>query len=233
METTNLVLTFVILLLIIACGTAVVYWFAFRQEQKHPPKQSKPPLDKQTSTQAQPFRQSQLDISSSKPASTKEEPSPPKPELPPLDVDGEPWRVLVVDDLPKWGEAIIEYRRLLPCDIRHVTSLMSANKLLHIWQPHVILLDLHMPRDDWKAKEPFRHKYPVDLKTLAFCEQVTTDPATANVLIVMTSVEKQAEEQEQALKAGAFRFYTKENFHVVDLEELLQITQASLLTEKK
>ena len=103
---------------------------------------------------------------------------------------------------------------------------MTAAQALKTWKPQLILLDLHMPRDDWKPPDTLRDKYLVDQKTLAFCDQVVNSAESEETMVVITSVEKQEVEQQKALVAGAFRFYTKENFRLDDLEELLQILQA-------
>lgn len=151
--------------------------------------------------------------------------SPPLSALPPLRADGHRWRVLVVDDLPRWAEVVLDYSNMLPCDIRHVSSLMTAAQTLKTWKPQLILLDLHMPRDDWKPQDTLRHKYLVDQKTLAFCDQVVNSAESEETMVVIVSVEKQEVEQQKALVAGAFRFYTKESFHLGELEDLLQILQ--------
>jgi CheY-like chemotaxis protein len=136
--------------------------------------------------------------------------------------------VLIVDDLPRWADAVQRYSQVLPCDTRHTSSLTAAVQSLDAWRPQLILLDLHMPRDDWQPEPTLYQKYGADQKTLAFCEQITSDPAYQNIMVVITSVEEQYEEQKNALRAGAFRFYTKEDFRLEDLEELLQILQARL-----
>lgn len=184
-----------------------MYWFLIQQKQNVSQNDGtlKPPLSNKLSVAV---------------------PAADKPKLPALHSDGNQWRVLIVDDLPRWAEVILDYSKILPCDIRHATSLVVAAQILKTWKPQLILLDLHMPRDDWKPHETLRDKYLMDQKTLAFCEQITTLSPAEATMVVITSVEKQEVEQQRALDAGAFRFYTKENFRLDDLEELLQILQA-------
>ena len=132
-----------------------------------------------------------------------------------------PWRVLVVDDLPTWGDGVMSMAELLKCEVRAVTNLQDAVRELSRWQPQLIILDLHMPRDEWEPEPLLRLKYKPNQKTLAFCEQVTTHPLLQHVVVAMVSVENQREQQALALEAGAHFFYTKGDFGVERFEFLL------------
>lgn len=139
-----------------------------------------------------------------------------------------PWRVLIVDDLPKWGDSISSMASLFDCDVRVTTNLSAAVRELARWQPQLIILDLHMPRDEWEPVPQLALKYKPNQKTLAFCEQVTTHPQLSHVLVAMVSVENQLEQQALALEAGAHFFYTKGDFNVEKFEFLLsQLTAVS------
>jgi CheY-like chemotaxis protein len=139
-----------------------------------------------------------------------------------------PWRVLIVDDLPKWGDSISSMASLFDCDVRVTTNLSAAVRELARWQPQLIILDLHMPRDEWEPVPQLALKYKPNLKTLAFCEQVTTHPQLSHVLVAMVSVENQLEQQALALEAGAHFFYTKGEFNVEKFDFLLsQLTAES------
>lgn len=132
-----------------------------------------------------------------------------------------PWRVLVVDDLPAWGDGVRSIAGLFDCELRVTTNLSAAVRELARWQPQLIILDLHMPRDEWEPEPLLRLKYKPNQKTLAFCEQVTTHPQLQHVIVAMVSVENQLEQQALALEAGAHCFYTKGDFGVEKFESLL------------
>ncbi len=141
-----------------------------------------------------------------------------------------PWRVLVVDDLPTWGDGVMSMAELLQCEVRAVTNLQDAVRELAHWQPQLIILDLHMPRDEWEPEPLLRLKYKPNQKTLAFCEQVTTHPLLQHVVVAMVSVENQREQQALALEAGAHFFYTKGDFGVERFEFLLSQLAAKIPT---
>lgn len=148
-----------------------------------------------------------------------------------MNIQGEiqpPWRVLVVDDLPAWGEGVNSLAELFHCEVRVTMNLSAAVRELARWQPQLIILDLHMPRDEWEPEPLLRLKYKPNQKTLAFCEQVTTHPQLQHVIVAMVSVENQLEQQALALEAGAHFFYTKGDFGVEKFEFLLsQLTAKS------
>jgi CheY-like chemotaxis protein len=123
-----------------------------------------------------------------------------------------PWRVLIVDDLPTWGDSVGSLATLLGCQVRTAANLSAAVRELARWRPHLIILDWHMPRDEWEPVPALQKKYKPNQKTLAFWEQVTTHPQLSHILIAMVSVENQFEQQKLALDAGAHFFYTKGDF---------------------
>ncbi len=123
-------------------------------------------------------------------------------------------RVLVVDDLLYWADSIRKYSLLYDCEIRHAVNFPAAIKEVRRWRPQIILLDLHMPPDDWKPEESLKQVYGPARKSLAFCKQITSHPKLQEVLVIITSVENQTEHLEAGLAAGAFAFYTKPDFSV-------------------
>lgn len=137
-----------------------------------------------------------------------------------------PWRVLIVDDLPTWSDSVSTFAALFDCEVRAAANLSAAVRELARWQPHLIILDLHMPRDDWEPIPAIQKKYKPNQKTLAFCEQVTTHPQLSHVLIAMVSVENQLEQQRLALEAGAHFFYTKGDFNTEKFAFLLTQLEA-------
>ncbi len=139
-----------------------------------------------------------------------------------------PARILIVDDLPVWADSVSAMASLYDCEVRIATTLNTAVRELARWQPQLIILDLHMPRDTWEPIPALRKKYLPTQKTLAFCEQVTTHPQLQDVIVAIVSVENQVEQQMLALQAGAHFFYTKGNFDAAKFSFLLdQIRQES------
>lgn len=135
------------------------------------------------------------------------------------------WRVLVVDDLPIWADSVSLFANHFNCQVHIATNLSKAVQELAVWRPHLIILDLHMPRDPWEPIPRLRQKYRPNQKTLAFCEQVTSHPELRKVVVAMASVEEQREQQEQAWQAGAHYFFNKGNFTVETFEKLLHHVQ--------
>lgn len=155
------------------------------------------------------------------PAAEKDASPPDIPDIHPP-ATGELWRVLVVDDLPVWANQIRDYGRLFPCEVRHAARLSAAAQEVARWHPHLIILDLHMPRDPWQPIEALQGKYPPDQKTLAFCEQVVTHPKLKDIIVIFCSVEEQAEQQALTRKAGAADFFTKGEFSIALFAHVLQ-----------
>ncbi len=145
---------------------------------------------------------------------------PPIPTIPD-NPEGTPWRILVVDDMSIWANTIRHFSTLFNCEVRHAARLTAAVQELARWKPHLIILDLHMPRDSWQPTTSLQGKYAPDQKTLAFCEQVIAHPKLSNILVTITSVEEQAEQQAIAMSAGAHHFFTKGEFGVEQFSTLL------------
>lgn len=144
-----------------------------------------------------------------------------------LPKDKQTWRVLVVDDLPVWADTITHFATLFDCEVRLATTLSAAARDLARWQPHLIILDLHMPRDSWQPTPQLREKYGPHQKSLAFCEQVTSHPKLSDVIVAVATVEEQPEQQVLARQAGAHYFYNKADFTVAHFEDLLARTHAA------
>lgn len=132
------------------------------------------------------------------------------------------WRILIVDDLPVWAASVRSMAQRLNGEVRLATNLKAAVRALRHWEPHLVLLDLHMPRDTWEPIETLSNRYAPHLKTLAFCEQITSHPDLTKVMVVMTSVEEQPRLQELAAVAGAHDFYTKDDFNTEKLRKILE-----------
>ena len=130
-------------------------------------------------------------------------------------------RVLVVDDLIHWADSIKKYSLLYNCEVHHAVNFPAAIKDVRQWRPQLILLDLHMPSDSWQPEATLKMAYGPARKSLAFCKQITSHPQLQDVIVVITSVENQAEHMQAGVEAGAFAFYTKPDFTVDIFEALL------------
>lgn len=138
------------------------------------------------------------------------------------------WRILVVDDRPEFGPVVAGYAEGFTVQLRQATDLSAAIREVARWRPHLIILDLHMPRDDkWEPLAHLNAKYDPTQKSLAFCEQVTSHPQLRSILVAVVSVEDQPAQIQLAHQAGARAFFTKgKNFGVEELEELLEEVSA-------
>lgn len=130
--------------------------------------------------------------------------------------------VLVVDDMSLWADTIAGYCVVSDCDMRHATNLTTAVQLVARWRPQLILLDMHLPRDGWEPAPPFQGKYPPNLRSLAFCDQVVSHPQLQQTRVIVTSVDDQQETKQRALAAGAFAYYTKGEFSLDVFSRLLE-----------
>jgi CheY-like chemotaxis protein len=120
------------------------------------------------------------------------------------------WRVLIIDDRVKFADGVRDMAHLYGCETRTALKLSTAIPLLTHWLPHLVVLDLHMPADDWEPKPALRARYNLTQRSLAFCEQLTTHSRFQNVVVCIVSVDCQAEQVERAKQAGAHRFWSKD-----------------------
>jgi CheY-like chemotaxis protein len=133
----------------------------------------------------------------------------------------QPWRILVVDDLPMWEETIRIMAKPLGAEVRAAANLSLALREVSRWDPHLVLLDLHMPRDSWVPQKKLLEKYGRTLPTLAFCELVTTTPQLNHIKVILTSVESKGILKRLARQASAHGFCPKGELNFNKLKELL------------
>jgi CheY-like chemotaxis protein len=131
------------------------------------------------------------------------------------------WRILVVDDRFKFGETVRDIASLFNCNTRIALSLQSAVQHLAHWNPHLVLLDLHLPPDEWEPVPALRTKYDPTQRSLALCEQITAHPRFQHVTVCFVTVDNQREQRLLAQQAGAHGFWTKSEFGAEALEHLL------------
>jgi CheY-like chemotaxis protein len=131
------------------------------------------------------------------------------------------YRILVVDDDQRFYDLIARYLEGFdfPCEAHWAASLSEADGKLHDWRPHLILLDLQMPKDDWIFDTTERNKYAKGLRTLAFCETIVKE--YPNTIVAIVSV---GEIPQAAKECQAHRCYQKiDEFDDVALKELLDL----------
>jgi CheY-like chemotaxis protein len=136
----------------------------------------------------------------------------------------QPWRILVVDDNKRVADIFARRFDALDCLTKVATQLSSARRDLVEWKPHLILLDLHMVDENWRRENEIAKKY--EYITLAFCAQVTSDPAFHNVMIAFLTIDDSY--REIGLQAGAHEYFIKDElFDSEDMrKELLDKLQA-------
>ena len=142
-------------------------------------------------------------------------------------MDAQNWRILVVDDRFKFGETVRDIATLFGCTTHLALNLSAAvHQLIH-WEPHLILLDLHLPPDEWEPVPALQTKYDPTQRSLALCEQITSHPRFQNITVCIVTVDDQPQQRMLANQAGAHFFWTKSEFGADALEVTLRHVQAA------
>lgn len=131
------------------------------------------------------------------------------------------FRVLVVDDRFEYGQLVKEMGDFLSCETLIVTNFSTAAQQIVDWDPHLLLLDMHLPQDSWEAVPSIREKYDPTQKSLAFCEQTRRHPRLRHTVVIFVSVDNQPEQKELAKSAGAHGYFTKDQFNTEKLEAVI------------
>ena len=109
-------------------------------------------------------------------------------------VPGErPARVLVVDDSAPIRELIVVNLELEGYDVRTAVDGLQGLEVLSVWRPDVVTLDVVMPRLD-------------GFDTLA---RLRSDPATADLPVVLVTGRAQAADRSRGDELGADDYLTK------------------------
>ncbi|QVL34339.1 response regulator [Telmatocola sphagniphila] len=104
-----------------------------------------------------------------------------------------PFRVLLADDNPHGLELLEAYLAATPYEIRTVNNGESALQAIRDWQPHIVLLDIMMPR----------------LSGFEVCKCVRADPQMRQTGVIVVSALDQHSDIDKAVDAGADDFLTK------------------------
>ncbi len=131
------------------------------------------------------------------------------------------YRILVVDDDRRFFDLIERYLESLefPCEAHWAASLSEADGLLHSWQPHLVLLDLQIPKDDWIFDTTKRYKFAKGMRTLAFCEAIVMD--YPDIVVAIVSVDHIPQEARECQAHGCYR--KTADFDESTLQELLSL----------
>ncbi len=111
-------------------------------------------------------------------------------------------RILIADDNPHGVELLEAYLSATPYELRTAVNGEEALKLIQTWKPHVVLLDIMMPR----------------LSGFEVCKLMRQDPETRHIGVIMVTALDQPADVDRAVDAGTDDFLTK------------PINQAELLT---
>ncbi|MEZ6140626.1 MAG: response regulator [Zavarzinella sp.] len=117
-------------------------------------------------------------------------------------------RILIADDNSQGCELLEAYLADTECDYRIATN---GEEVLHVvadWQPHIILLDVMMPK----------------LSGFEVCKAIRSNPTTAKIGIIMVTALDQQSDIDRAVDVGTDDFLTKP----IDRLDLLIRIQAML-----
>ena len=121
-------------------------------------------------------------------------------------------RLLIADDNAQNVELLEAYLSATDWDVRTAADGEETLRLVHEWQPDVILLDIMMPK----------------ISGFEVCKRLRADPQTRDIAVLMVTGLDQPSDMDKAVEAGTDDFVTKP----IKKPELLLRVRA-LLTAKK
>jgi excisionase family DNA binding protein len=114
-------------------------------------------------------------------------------------------RVLIVDDDPEVVRTLSEmFSTFIGCSIKTALDGVEAGLRLATFKPHLVVLDLMMPR----------------LDGYVVCSHIKTDPATAGTPVLVITGDDSEQTIERALACGADRYMTKP-IHLPQLQQVV------------
>ena len=102
-------------------------------------------------------------------------------------------RILIADDNPTNVELLEAYLQGLDCEIATAADGQDTLEKVAAFQPHLILLDIMMPR----------------LSGFEVCRKLKADPATRKIMILMVTALNEPGDVERAVAAGCDDFLSK------------------------
>ncbi|MBZ0320261.1 MAG: response regulator [Anaerolineae bacterium] len=117
-------------------------------------------------------------------------------------------KVLVVDDQYDFVEEVEAASDQLnpPCEVRWASTFIEARDFLLQWEPHIVLLDVHMPPDDNV------------LRSFRFCSFILSH--LESTVIVFISADYESDLVSTAISVGARDYIFKGDFDKDLLEKL-------------
>ncbi len=104
-----------------------------------------------------------------------------------------PPRILIADDNAQNVELLDAYLAEGDWDVRTAADGEETLRLVRDWRPHVILLDIMMPK----------------ISGFEVCKRLRADPATRDIAVLMVTGLDQPSDIDKAVEAGAEDFMTK------------------------
>jgi PleD family two-component response regulator len=117
-------------------------------------------------------------------------------------------RILIADDTPQAAELHEVYLANEGYEVRIASDGEQTLRQVAEWHPHLILLDVMMPR----------------LSGFEVCKRLRADPATRDIAILMVTALDQPADVERAVEAGTHDFLSKP----INKTELLQRVRSML-----
>jgi len=102
-------------------------------------------------------------------------------------------RILIADDNQPNRELLEAYLAEVDCDIEHAVDGQDTLAKVKSFQPHLILLDVMMPK----------------LSGFEVCQKLKADPATRKIMVLMVTALNEAGDIERAVQAGTNDFVSK------------------------
>jgi CheY-like chemotaxis protein len=102
-------------------------------------------------------------------------------------------RILIADDNQPNRELLEAYLAGVECDVEHAVDGQDTLAKVKSFQPHLILLDVMMPK----------------LSGFEVCQKLKADPASRKILILMVTALNETGDIERAVRAGTDDFVSK------------------------
>jgi CheY-like chemotaxis protein len=102
-------------------------------------------------------------------------------------------RILIADDNQPNRELLEAYLSEFDCEVEHAVDGQDTLAKVQTFQPHLILLDVMMPK----------------LSGFEVCQKLKANPATRKIMILMVTALNEAGDIERAVQAGTNDFISK------------------------
>ncbi len=117
-------------------------------------------------------------------------------------------RVLIAEDNPEGAELLEAYLSETDYEVQTVTDGEETLRKVRQWHPHLLLLDIMMPK----------------ISGFEVCKQIKADPATRDIVVLMVTALDQPSDIDRAVAAGTDDFFTKP----INKTELLRRVHAAM-----